>query len=391
MASSIINEARFISIRSLFDKPRVGIIMSQSINPVPHLNTPSTWTSSTPSTSTSSTPVNSYNQNQKLEEAIGFVFANYEQSVEQFRNDFVDQLLKDIILSSNLISRIPNIPDYKFLDTNEWPVLRIQEEKLTLINLLTNESNIKIQMKSRNENYFLEKNFSSSNNYLQTYNNNQNNGCNNLTMSRQSDQGYGSSSDTTDHPKASAIGNENCSNNAIVDTIRTRSMDPPITSAAIGNNCSIYNSMDGNFMSTFNLERSASGKQKKKGSINRKKPVSGPKPNVSIMSSKPIKSKSLAHPIMLSYARQEAAQHALDLKIELERLGYSAYLDVHEITSGADWQDSLNYAVNNCVVFVPLVTPMYGNTQWTNREVSNFDTCFDTSFDTSFDTFQRIL
>lgn len=89
---------------------------------------------------------------------------------------------------------------------------------------------------------------------------------------------------------------------------------------------------------------------------------------------------------MLSYARQEAAQHALDLKDQLIGHGFDVYLvranyrcyfdysvvfqDVHEITSGTDWQDSLNDAVNNCLVFVPLVTPMYGKTQWTNREVS---------------------
>jgi len=43
--------------------------------------------------------------------------------------------------------------------------------------------------------------------------------------------------------------------------------------------------------------------------------------------------------------------------------------DVHEIKFGADWQDALNIAVSNCQVFVPLVTPRYGETLWTNREV----------------------
>ena len=45
--------------------------------------------------------------------------------------------------------------------------------------------------------------------------------------------------------------------------------------------------------------------------------------------------------------------------------------DVHEIQSGVDWQDSLNFAVSGCEVFVPLVTARYGETQWTNREVLN--------------------
>lgn len=47
--------------------------------------------------------------------------------------------------------------------------------------------------------------------------------------------------------------------------------------------------------------------------------------------------------------------------------------DVHEIQTGSDWQDALNEAVTNCEVFVPLITPMYGKTQWTNREVKLAD------------------
>ncbi|XP_046576858.1 LOW QUALITY PROTEIN: uncharacterized protein LOC124284791 [Haliotis rubra] len=77
--------------------------------------------------------------------------------------------------------------------------------------------------------------------------------------------------------------------------------------------------------------------------------------------------------LLISYVRAEAADHALKLKEELSVLGFSVYLDVHEIKSGVDWQDSLNDAVSNCEVFVPLVTPRYGETQWTNREVKLAD------------------
>lgn len=42
---------------------------------------------------------------------------------------------------------------------------------------------------------------------------------------------------------------------------------------------------------------------------------------------------SLGKPIMLSYARQEAAQHALDLKRQLVNLGYSVYLVCHSVIS----------------------------------------------------------
>ena len=39
-----------------------------------------------------------------------------------------------------------------------------------------------------------------------------------------------------------------------------------------------------------------------------------------------IKETKLGKPIMLSYARQEAAQHALELKQRLVSKGYSVYL-----------------------------------------------------------------
>ncbi|XP_033103062.1 uncharacterized protein LOC117105861 [Anneissia japonica] len=81
----------------------------------------------------------------------------------------------------------------------------------------------------------------------------------------------------------------------------------------------------------------------------------------------------LAKDVVISYVRAEATQYALDLKEGLEDDGFSVYLDVHEIRCGTDWQDSLNFAVSNCEVFVPLVTPAYGQTQWTNREIKLAD------------------
>lgn len=77
--------------------------------------------------------------------------------------------------------------------------------------------------------------------------------------------------------------------------------------------------------------------------------------------------------VMISYVRREAAVHALYLKSALERLGLTVYLDVHEIKSGSDWQDSLNDAISGCLVFVPLVTSSYGQTLWSNREIKLAD------------------
>ncbi|XP_074640330.1 uncharacterized protein LOC141898375 isoform X2 [Tubulanus polymorphus] len=80
-----------------------------------------------------------------------------------------------------------------------------------------------------------------------------------------------------------------------------------------------------------------------------------------------------SHQILISYVRAEAAQYAQDLKRCLTELGFTVYLDIHEIKTGIDWQDALNDAVSNCELFVPLVTQSYGETQWTNREVKLAD------------------
>ncbi|PVD30541.1 hypothetical protein C0Q70_09809 [Pomacea canaliculata] len=77
--------------------------------------------------------------------------------------------------------------------------------------------------------------------------------------------------------------------------------------------------------------------------------------------------------LLISYVRAEAAEYAVHLKNKLAELGHSVYLDVHEIKIGVDWQDSLNFAVSNCEIFIPLVTPRYGETLWTNREVKLAD------------------
>lgn len=55
------------------------------------------------------------------------------------------------------------------------------------------------------------------------------------------------------------------------------------------------------------------------------------------------KSQSPRHkPILISYVRKEAEQHARNLKTQLTMLGCDVYLDVDEIKVGMDWQDALN-------------------------------------------------
>ena len=78
--------------------------------------------------------------------------------------------------------------------------------------------------------------------------------------------------------------------------------------------------------------------------------------------------------IMISYVHKETSRFASLLCDELGRLGFSVFIDVRYIKPGTDWQDVLNEAVYNCALFVPLVSTLYGLTEWTNKEVKLADT-----------------
>ena len=80
-----------------------------------------------------------------------------------------------------------------------------------------------------------------------------------------------------------------------------------------------------------------------------------------------------AYEILISYVHNEASDYVAFLKEALEKLGYSVFLDTHCIQGGTDWQDTLNDAISNCSLFVPLISLQYGQTLWTNREVKLAD------------------
>ena len=77
--------------------------------------------------------------------------------------------------------------------------------------------------------------------------------------------------------------------------------------------------------------------------------------------------------ILISYVHTEASSFALLLKTALQEHKYSVFLDIHCIQGGTDWHDALNNAISNCSLFIPLITPQYGQTLWTNREVKLAD------------------
>ncbi|XP_054708339.1 uncharacterized protein LOC129218148 [Uloborus diversus] len=96
--------------------------------------------------------------------------------------------------------------------------------------------------------------------------------------------------------------------------------------------------------------------------------------NISSDSTTELNSSKNTKSILISYVHAEASAHARDLKSELINMGLeSVFLDVDDIPPGKDWQDVINSSLNNCAAFVPLVTPRYGATKWTNREAKLAD------------------
>lgn len=261
------------------------------------------------------------------EKPIGFVFADVTASIDSIREE-IDGLLKE--LAGHNYNKLP---DYLFVDRNGWPVLRTQEANLSTLDLLASMS-IKIRFPS-----------GPSVERPRTLNipsinfGNVRNGSIEGPVAPNS-PGYLNNNSLTHTPSFPTLNQKN----------ENMSLPEP------GRNQAAWSFTDSGIAYDPVLKR---GDSKKMGLFRRP----------SKTSKKPAKT----HLIMLSYARAEAAEHALNLKLELANLNISTYLDVHEITTGIDWQDSLNNAVSNCVLFVPLITPMYGNTQWTNREVSNLD------------------
>ncbi|UYV62796.1 hypothetical protein LAZ67_2001972 [Cordylochernes scorpioides] len=48
-------------------------------------------------------------------------------------------------------------------------------------------------------------------------------------------------------------------------------------------------------------------------------------------------------------------------------------INIDDIKSGEDWSDKLGQAVNECQLFIPLITPSYGLTKWTDKELKLAD------------------
>ena len=232
-------------------------------------------------------------------DSIGFVFCSLEQSLLSLRAS-IDELLREAVASSGQ-TRV----EFKFVDRNGWPVLTSQERTLAIPDILVNYS---VCIKPR-----------------------------------LLDMPYRSPLSAT-----ISMGEEIAS----ITQSSCLALPEPDHRLPIG----ITNQAGMGLTQEFTPEDDSDWKRKsKKGGSLIRRNTSILKRNKDKNSKKP---RSRAKPIMISYARNEAANHAIQLKLELVALGFSVYLDVHEIQNGSDWQDALNEAVTNCEVFVPMITPM---------------------------------
>lgn len=242
---------------------------------------------------------------------LGFVFAHYLITIKELR-ELIDELLKceDVtptvppiaghgtiatIIAGPISSKLP--VEFTFIDKNGWPVKCVQEDKLSLLDLIINH-NVCVHLK---ENKVISSNVISDN---------------------QHHHHVQSSNHGMDRKPITALDHKyltsDISNGQRFMSGQLTSPGDQYLSIKQSTNDSIVNdTVDGSSIM-------------RRGS---KKGTAVSRPLVRRKTDKLIRlksSKSSAKPIMLSYARQEAAQHALDLKEELVKLGFQVYLVINQ-------------------------------------------------------------
>ncbi|GFH09228.1 ANK_REP_REGION domain-containing protein, partial [Haematococcus lacustris] len=61
------------------------------------------------------------------------------------------------------------------------------------------------------------------------------------------------------------------------------------------------------------------------------------------------------------------------LKSALEAQGYSVFVGESDIEGGASWVQTIQVAITDCQVFIPVCSKTYGGTKWTLRELHAAD------------------
>jgi hypothetical protein len=73
--------------------------------------------------------------------------------------------------------------------------------------------------------------------------------------------------------------------------------------------------------------------------------------------------------IVLSYVIKESARFTRLLQEELIKHGHSVFVGEVDIGGGDNWPLELSRVIRDCKAFIPIITPSYGNTKWTLKEI----------------------
>ena len=72
----------------------------------------------------------------------------------------------------------------------------------------------------------------------------------------------------------------------------------------------------------------------------------------------------------ISYCRADGEDIAVGLRKQLNKKGYSVFIDIESIRAGSDFAQSIIDAISNCDYFVPIITDATSKSEWVMREIS---------------------
>ena len=79
-----------------------------------------------------------------------------------------------------------------------------------------------------------------------------------------------------------------------------------------------------------------------------------------------------AKELFLSYGRDPVVQRFVEkLKTDLESVGFTVWLDTHDIPAGSDWHGAIGAGLSRCKAILPLITQKYLGSRYCLNEVSS--------------------
>lgn len=80
-----------------------------------------------------------------------------------------------------------------------------------------------------------------------------------------------------------------------------------------------------------------------------------------------------AKEIFISYGRDPfVTKFVHKLKGDLEEVGFSVWLDSHDIPAGSDWHGAIGAGLTRCKAIIPVMTKKYIGSRYCVNEVRTF-------------------